>query len=250
MALKGIQLSSSVITGASKPIDAKYGPFNSVAEAEAEVTDVLRYQGLTVGIIDQGSVVDYWWRDGILDADLVLKSTGGGGGNGLLRYGTIHVYDIAGSNLTIGPDDPNSDFVVTQRFGDLPFSEENAHYFTCEFIDPLIDDNYNVVCEVISNRIGTVPNYAEFDDESPDYAGDDIRTMSSDYTLMTPLIRHKTSTGFVLVLPESRAATQNISVNVRIESSVPGYSIGGGGTGSTPQFSYDPNNKVLTITNS
>jgi hypothetical protein len=79
MSLDGIQVSSSIITGTSKPVDAKYGPFNSVAEAETEITSVLRYQGLTVGIIVGGSIVDYWWKDGIANGQLIEKTTGASG---------------------------------------------------------------------------------------------------------------------------------------------------------------------------
>lgn len=82
MPLDGIQVSSSIITGTSKPIDAKYGPFNSVSEAETEITSILRYQGLTVGIIVGGSIVDYWWKDGTANGELIEKTTGSSGPTG------------------------------------------------------------------------------------------------------------------------------------------------------------------------
>ena len=56
-------------------IDELYGTYNSVAEALTGVPSVLRMKGRTVGIIENGSVVEYWFKDGIADTDLVVKSS-------------------------------------------------------------------------------------------------------------------------------------------------------------------------------
>ena len=74
MALVGVSFSASIVVGVNAPIDAKYGPFASVATANSEVGSTLRYLGLTVGIITAGSIVEYWYKDGILDSDLILKT--------------------------------------------------------------------------------------------------------------------------------------------------------------------------------
>lgn len=58
---------------ASSNIDAEYGPYVSIAAAIAAVPENKREAGRTVGIVEFGSVVEYWWRDGILDADLIKK---------------------------------------------------------------------------------------------------------------------------------------------------------------------------------
>lgn len=78
MALLGVSLSAGVVVGANRPIDVKYGPFANVALANSEIGETLRYQGLTVGILDAGTVKEYWYQDGILDSNLVLKQNGGG----------------------------------------------------------------------------------------------------------------------------------------------------------------------------
>ena len=57
--------------------DLLYGTYNSVAEALTGVPSVLRMKGRTVGIIENGGVVEYWFKDGIADTDLVVKSSGG-----------------------------------------------------------------------------------------------------------------------------------------------------------------------------
>lgn len=61
-------------------IDAKYGTYTSQSEALTSVPKSLREKGLTVGILVDGTVVEYWFKAGIEDVDLVPKQTGGGGG--------------------------------------------------------------------------------------------------------------------------------------------------------------------------
>ena len=75
MALSGIQLSAGIVVGSNTAVDAKYGTYADVATAKSEIGSTLRYQGLTVGILSGGTVVEYWWKDGIADADLVEKSS-------------------------------------------------------------------------------------------------------------------------------------------------------------------------------
>ena len=59
--------------------DAKYGPYLN----STQVLDLLpisdRKIGQTVGVYDGTGIVEYWFKDGIENADLVLKSAGGGG---------------------------------------------------------------------------------------------------------------------------------------------------------------------------
>ena len=75
MALTGIELSAGIVVGANKPVDAKFGPYASTAAALADIGTTLRYKGLTVGIETGGQVVEYWFRDGVANADLVEKIT-------------------------------------------------------------------------------------------------------------------------------------------------------------------------------
>lgn len=77
MALSGIQLSAGIVVGSNTAVDAKYGPYADVATAKSEIGSTLRYQGLTVGILVSGEVVEYWWKDGTADGDLVAKGDGG-----------------------------------------------------------------------------------------------------------------------------------------------------------------------------
>lgn len=54
-------------------IDALYGPFNSKEEALAAVPVNRRAIGRTVAIIEDGAAVEYWFKGGITDEDLVPK---------------------------------------------------------------------------------------------------------------------------------------------------------------------------------
>jgi hypothetical protein len=61
---------------AAKPLDNRAGPYASVAAANAAIDTNYRYQGLTVQILVSGSAVDYWYKDGTQNADLVEKTSG------------------------------------------------------------------------------------------------------------------------------------------------------------------------------
>jgi hypothetical protein len=56
-------------------IDDDYGPYASVNDALLAIPNVLRAKGKTVGILVLGSVVEYWWKNGITDIDLIIKSS-------------------------------------------------------------------------------------------------------------------------------------------------------------------------------
>lgn len=59
------------------PLDGKYGiisggvwrPYNDTAEALTALPSGVRHRGLTVNIAG----VEYWWKDGVLDAQLIVK---------------------------------------------------------------------------------------------------------------------------------------------------------------------------------
>lgn len=59
-------------------LDAFYGPYNSVEEVYAKLKSDYRMLGLTVGILEQGGIVEYWWKKGITNEDLEPKLIGTG----------------------------------------------------------------------------------------------------------------------------------------------------------------------------
>lgn len=117
-----IQRNDNFQIAAPKPIDSRYGTYSSIAEARSAVSIFFRYQGLTVGIIESGSVVEYWWQDGTDDNQLVVKTTSSSGstltniedgsGNDL----TIGKNSGAGSTtLTVASSDANADAVIVPK---------------------------------------------------------------------------------------------------------------------------------------
>jgi hypothetical protein len=71
-------------------VDSTYGPYNTVTEANTAIISGLRVIGRTVGVITAGSVIEYWWKNGILDTDLIVKSSSvGTNSNVLIDGGTF-----------------------------------------------------------------------------------------------------------------------------------------------------------------
>lgn len=84
-----INLSDNILAKTTAPADAKYGPYSGadLAAAKAAACSYLdssyRYEGLTVGLlVGANPVVEYWFSGGVLDANLVLKTSGSAGSSG------------------------------------------------------------------------------------------------------------------------------------------------------------------------
>jgi nitrogen fixation protein len=76
-----IRLSDNLEINKPAPVDDRLGVFVSTASALSSIAEDRRYIGLTV-IVDSGSgATEYWFKEGVTDADLEAKSTGGGGGS-------------------------------------------------------------------------------------------------------------------------------------------------------------------------
>jgi len=98
-----INLGDNIKIQVPKPVDAKYlnntEPYVDVAAVNTAIPSGLRSQGLTVNIAG----VEYWYGDGILDGDLVVKTSDGGvvsAANGLSVISGTTV--ILGGTLTSG----------------------------------------------------------------------------------------------------------------------------------------------------
>ena len=69
----GIELSSGVVVGAPKALDAKYGPYASVTLALADLPPAIRFEGLTVGIVNGSTIDEYWFQGGVTNSNFVIK---------------------------------------------------------------------------------------------------------------------------------------------------------------------------------
>ena len=96
----------NIILHAGKMLDWKAGPHLTISEALARVPVHMRVQGLTISIRQNGNptdpIVEYWWRDGILDSNLILKDDDGieeapNDGNVYVRGVLSWIRGVAGS---------------------------------------------------------------------------------------------------------------------------------------------------------
>lgn len=78
--MDGINISQPIVNNAVDSkynllpnIDAKYGPYNSTTEALMALAPGARAIGLTVGIKTSTGIVEYWFKNGISDSNLVFK---------------------------------------------------------------------------------------------------------------------------------------------------------------------------------
>jgi hypothetical protein len=84
-----IQLTDNLEINKPAPVDDRLGVFESTAEALAYTNEDRRYIGLTVIVDDGTGAVEYWFKDGVTDSDLEVKSTGGVGASWGSITGTL-----------------------------------------------------------------------------------------------------------------------------------------------------------------
>ena len=77
-----ILINDSINVAAVKPVDSRYGPYVSTAAALTAIPLYKRYKGLTIGVLTDGTgdVIDYWFKAGVANNQLVEKTTGASGG--------------------------------------------------------------------------------------------------------------------------------------------------------------------------
>ncbi|MGY6650238.1 hypothetical protein [Wenyingzhuangia sp. IMCC45574] len=97
MPYTGLNNKVRIISAASANVDFDYGPYNSISEALTTLTSPFRTLGKTVGIISNGSIEEYWFKEGILDIDLIQKqSSSEGSSSGNSNAGAVN-YILDGS---------------------------------------------------------------------------------------------------------------------------------------------------------
>ena len=75
-------------------VDYNYGPWASVQEALTNIPLAIRAKGMTVGIVSGSDVVEYYFKSGTADANLVIKQTESSGGGS--TPGEIVYTEVAG----------------------------------------------------------------------------------------------------------------------------------------------------------
>lgn len=73
-----IKLTDNLQINKPSPVDDRVGVWSSTSEALSSIEQDRRYVGLTI-LVDTGSgATEYWFKDGITNGDLEVKSSGGG----------------------------------------------------------------------------------------------------------------------------------------------------------------------------
>ena len=141
------------ILNPSANLDARYGPWSSLNTA-LSATDGVRELGLTVGVSSVATgVVEYWFKNGIQNSDLVLKTAGGASSEYLpLSGGTltgivsstrfiilsgIRIPSLSGFSEIRNRDSLNSGFLFTAATANnaniqniLDISPNNFNFYT------------------------------------------------------------------------------------------------------------------------
>lgn len=114
----GISIIDNFSVNATKPIDARYGPYDSVATALSSLDEsTQRFRGLVVLLtgsdyITGSAPTEYWFQNGVTDSDLVPKPIGGSssGGDGIFtqigstdQFRATSSLQITGSTLLSSP---------------------------------------------------------------------------------------------------------------------------------------------------
>ena len=135
-----IVFNDNIVIHAGKPIDAKFGPYNSIAEANASIPLSRRYNGLLFGVYNNPSniintdITFYYYYGSFTDTDI----------RQLLAFGDLNYVQIFNDpesiwninhNLGKRPSIHVYDFDNNELFGDVNFVNLNEMIIT--FSEPV-----------------------------------------------------------------------------------------------------------------
>jgi len=117
-----ILLNDNLNVAAAKPVDHRYGPYADTAAALAAIPSYQRYEGLSVGVIESGNVVEYWFASGITNGDLEVKLPSNSDGrtvvavSSILQSNKYYLVDSSAATITVAlPASPfQGDFIWLQ----------------------------------------------------------------------------------------------------------------------------------------
>jgi hypothetical protein len=119
-----ILLNDNLNIASAKPVDSRYGPYSSVEQAKQNLSVYRRYRGLTIGVIESNSIIEYWFKDSTADEDLELKTQSTAASDertvvavsSVLQSNKYYLADSSGGALTLAlPANPfPGDFVWVQ----------------------------------------------------------------------------------------------------------------------------------------
>ena len=124
--------------GGMPSIDLRYGPYESVAAAYAQLGpdgDDVVTPGLTVGIISGSTVAEYWFNGGVTLAHLVPKQSGGSGGGSAAAVSEVQHSGASPASFEVNGGEYHtfSDPLTSLNFtigSDRPFEESYLEFTT------------------------------------------------------------------------------------------------------------------------
>ena len=122
--MKGINISQPIVNNAVDEnydalpnIDAIYGPYPDLNTAKTSIMASKRCKGLTVGILTDNGIEEYWFKNGITNNSLVPKNQGGSG-SGHNLFVTNNVTKDTNANLqALFPTAQVKDIIVDATLG-------------------------------------------------------------------------------------------------------------------------------------
>jgi hypothetical protein len=165
-----IILNDNLDTQFNKPLDTRFGPYTDVATALTQVPAFRRYIGLTIGI-GSNPVVEYWFNDGILDADFVIKTV-----DSVVEWGEIE------GTLSNQTDLQNA---LNSKQDSLGFTPENvSNKSTTLDTDKLSNTKYPSVKSVYDWAIGLFATITQLGTKQDTLvSGTNIKTINSNTLL-------------------------------------------------------------------
>lgn len=120
--MKGINISQPIVNNAVDEnynalpnINAIYGPYPNLNAAITTIMASKRAKGLTVGIMTDNGIEEYWFKNGITNSHLVPKNQGGSGHN---LFITNNVTEDTNTNLqALFPTAQVKDVIVDATLG-------------------------------------------------------------------------------------------------------------------------------------
>jgi hypothetical protein len=114
--------------GIGAPIDSKYlnslnQPYASTGATNTAIQQSQRYVGLTVNVGN----VEYWYKNGTADTDLILKTFSGGTGGGTITGGTNGL-GVFGKNICLGGTLTNTTTIISDGIGNVRGIEYGGDY--------------------------------------------------------------------------------------------------------------------------
>lgn len=147
----GISKPLAVVRVTPKPeINYFYGPWENINEALNNIPQLARVRGLTVGIIEDSEIVEYWFKNGV---DLVLKSV-----DPKLIYTTSEIQQIINDlENTYVQKEIGKELIPSTsltKLNQLPTKESNDNtYVAKEVGKSLIEDSKIVKLDSLPNSV-------------------------------------------------------------------------------------------------